>query len=203
MTASNDSFQQQVVEARKRQILDAAGRVFGQKGFHSATVRDVALEAGIAAGTIYNYFRNKADLMRGLLARLQQAEGRASSYGAGVGGDLTRFLPAYFRRQMAFMMANRELFQALLPELLLDMELQEIYRQQVLLPNLDVTTLFVESRQPGGARLSLDPALVSRSIAAVILGLLALELMGEQTVHERWGELPELLSDMFLNGLAS
>jgi AcrR family transcriptional regulator len=203
MATSNEAFQQQVIEARKKQILDAAGRVFGRKGYHHATIRDVALEAGIAIGTIYNYFRNKEDLMRGLLARLQQAEGRTAAYGAGVGNDFNRFLPAYFRRQMAFMMANRELFQALLPELLVDAELQEIYRQQVLLPNLDVTALFMEGQQPGGAIQPVDPALVSRTIAAVILGNLVLELMGERTVHERWGELPDVMSALFLKGLSS
>jgi len=201
MTESNEVFQQQVVDARRRQILDAAERVFGRRGYHRATIREVAREAGIADGTIYNYFANKEDLMRNLLSRLQQAEGRAQGHSAGAGNDLRRFMPAYLRRQLAFMMANRDLFRALLPELLVDADLQQLYLQQVLLPSLDVTTMMIEAGRPSGAHQPIDSALASRAVAAAILGLMALELLGEPTVHERWGELPEALSSLFLTGL--
>lgn len=47
-----DSIQEQLVAARKKQILDAATKVFAAKGFHSTTIKDIAREAGIAGGTI-------------------------------------------------------------------------------------------------------------------------------------------------------
>ncbi|MEO7018839.1 MAG: helix-turn-helix domain-containing protein, partial [Ktedonobacteraceae bacterium] len=53
-----------VVEDRREQILDAAMRVFTQKGFSRATNRDVAREAGITTGLIYYYFDNKEALLR-------------------------------------------------------------------------------------------------------------------------------------------
>lgn len=53
-------------EERRAQILAAAARVFARKGFERATVGDVAAEAGVAAGSIYRYFRNKADLLVGI-----------------------------------------------------------------------------------------------------------------------------------------
>lgn len=48
-----------VVEDRKEQILDAAMRVFAQKGFTRATNKDIAREAGITPGLIYYYFESK------------------------------------------------------------------------------------------------------------------------------------------------
>jgi TetR/AcrR family fatty acid metabolism transcriptional regulator len=48
---------------RKVQIIDAAIKVFADKGFYNATVADVARTAGIADGTIYLYFKNKDDLL--------------------------------------------------------------------------------------------------------------------------------------------
>lgn len=54
-------------EDRREQILDAAMRVFAQKGFRRATNRDVAREAGITAGLIYYYFANKEALFKTLL----------------------------------------------------------------------------------------------------------------------------------------
>ncbi len=56
-----------VVEDRREQILDAAMRVFAQKGFSRATNRDVAREAGITTGLIYYYFDNKEALLRAVL----------------------------------------------------------------------------------------------------------------------------------------
>jgi AcrR family transcriptional regulator len=56
-----------VVEDRREQILDAAMRVFAEKGFSRATNRDVAREAGITAGLIYYYFDNKEALLQAVL----------------------------------------------------------------------------------------------------------------------------------------
>ncbi len=53
-----------VVEDRREQILEAAIRVFSQKGFAGATNKDVAREAGITPGLIYHYFESKEDLLR-------------------------------------------------------------------------------------------------------------------------------------------
>jgi AcrR family transcriptional regulator len=56
-----------VVEDRREQIIDAAMRVFAQKGFVRATNRDIAREAGITTGLIYYYFKSKEDLLRAAL----------------------------------------------------------------------------------------------------------------------------------------
>jgi len=48
----------------KRELLVAAAmRVFKQKGFHEATVRDIGREAGMTQGTIYNYVGCKDDIL--------------------------------------------------------------------------------------------------------------------------------------------
>jgi TetR/AcrR family fatty acid metabolism transcriptional regulator len=44
-------------------ILEAAVKVFAQKGFHQSTVSQIAREAGVADGTIYLYFKNKDDIL--------------------------------------------------------------------------------------------------------------------------------------------
>jgi len=67
-----EAIQARLVAARRTQILDAATRVFASKGFNRATIRDVAQDAGVADGTIYNYFANKTDLLFGLLDRLNE-----------------------------------------------------------------------------------------------------------------------------------
>jgi AcrR family transcriptional regulator len=53
----------QQAEERREQILDAALRVFAQKGYAGATMRDIAREVGITEGLIYHYFESKEHLM--------------------------------------------------------------------------------------------------------------------------------------------
>ena len=47
------------MEEKRRQILDAAVRVFARKGFHASRVGDIAEEAGVAHGLLYHYFDSK------------------------------------------------------------------------------------------------------------------------------------------------
>ncbi len=51
------------MNAKYHQILNAAIKVFADEGFHHATIAQVAKEAGVADGTIYLYFKNKADIL--------------------------------------------------------------------------------------------------------------------------------------------
>ncbi len=53
--------------ARRRQILDAARRVFAGEGFHAATMADVARAAGLSYGAVYWYFASKDELFHALV----------------------------------------------------------------------------------------------------------------------------------------
>jgi len=48
---------------RKKQILNSAIKIFGEKGFQNATIAEIAKDAGVGDATIYEYFKNKEDLM--------------------------------------------------------------------------------------------------------------------------------------------
>ena len=50
-------------EDKRRQLLDAAVRVFARKGFHASRVGDIAEEAGVAHGLLYHYFKSKDEVL--------------------------------------------------------------------------------------------------------------------------------------------
>src|SRR5512132_3669707 len=56
------------VADKRRQILDAAVRVFARQGFHSTRVSDIADEAGVAYGLVYHYFRSKEQVLNELFS---------------------------------------------------------------------------------------------------------------------------------------
>src|SRR5712692_724256 len=133
--ADPDPIQEQLIAARRSQILEAAARVFSEKGFHRATIRDVAQAAGIADGTIYNYFANKDALLLGILDRLNETSEReghfAQASGMGI-GDWTR---QYIKQRYAAIgPEGRRLLQVVLAEALANQDFREAYSRQVIQP---------------------------------------------------------------------
>jgi TetR/AcrR family transcriptional regulator, fatty acid metabolism regulator protein len=57
---------------KRRMILDAAIRVFAQRGFHHCRVSDVADEAGVAYGLVYHYFGSKEEILNQLFSERWQ-----------------------------------------------------------------------------------------------------------------------------------
>ncbi|SDK31430.1 DNA-binding transcriptional regulator, AcrR family [Nonomuraea jiangxiensis] len=51
------------LEARRRQILDAARRCFVRNGFHATSMQDLLAEAELSAGAVYRYFGSKDDII--------------------------------------------------------------------------------------------------------------------------------------------
>ncbi len=59
------------VERNQARIEDAALRVFTRQGFHGTSVRQIADEAGVSLGNIYNYFDTKDELFSRLVRRYE------------------------------------------------------------------------------------------------------------------------------------
>ncbi|SRR6056297_790370 len=59
-------------EQRRQNILECAKRLFSVYGFYRTQISDIIKEAGIARGTIYQYFENKQDIFITLLENAYQ-----------------------------------------------------------------------------------------------------------------------------------
>lgn len=61
------------LEERRQEILDAAGRVFIEKGYATATMQEIATACDLAPGTLYRYFPGKADLIAAVVGKCMAA----------------------------------------------------------------------------------------------------------------------------------
>ena len=52
-----------LIEKRRQQISDSAMKLFAEKGYHNTSVRDIANLSNISTGSIYDYVRNKEDIL--------------------------------------------------------------------------------------------------------------------------------------------
>jgi TetR/AcrR family fatty acid metabolism transcriptional regulator len=55
-------------EDKRGALLNAAVRLFAQKGYHDCRVSDIAAEAGVAHGLLYHYFSSKEEVLRTVVA---------------------------------------------------------------------------------------------------------------------------------------
>ncbi len=196
-----DPIQELVLTARRKQILDAATQVFASKGFHRATIKDIARVAGIADGTIYTYFASKTDVLLGILNRLNESAEREQQLNPQQQQDFRSFFTAYLRQRMSLFWPNAEVFQAVLPEMLANAELRDLYYQQVITPTFAIGERYMQTLREEGHIRPLDVPLTVRTIAGVLFGLLTMQLLGDDLIAQRWEELPELLSTLLLEGL--
>jgi len=198
-----DPIQALLRTARRNQILDAATRVFAEKGFHRATIKDIAHVAGIADGTIYTYFSSKTDVMLGILNRLNETTEREQQLALDSEQDIRSFFKSYLRQRMALLWPNAEVFQAVLPEMLVNAELRELYYEQVLEPTFKIAEHYFLAQSQQGQIRKIDIPLTVRAIAGMLLGLLTTQLLGDEVIATRWEELPDVLTSLLFDGLHS
>jgi TetR/AcrR family fatty acid metabolism transcriptional regulator len=201
MNETPDPIQELLITARRNQILDAATQVFAEKGFHRATIKDIARVAGIADGTIYTYFSSKTDVLLGILNRLNETTEREQQLAPVREQDIRSFFKAYLRQRMALLWPNAEVFQAVLPEMLVNVELRELYYEQVLAPTFKIAENYFFAASQQGQLRKIDVPLTVRAIAGMLFGLLTTQLLGDEVIATRWEELPEVLTSLLFDGL--
>jgi AcrR family transcriptional regulator len=202
VTDASNTFQAQVVALRRRQILDAAAQVFAERGFHRTTIRDVAKVAGVADGTIYNYFENKTALLLGILDRLNENERRAIEGAQAQATDLRSFTRRYFQNHLlVFANENQELLRVVLSEVLVNAELRERYIQQIVAPTFVV---LMQQLAPLAEQSQLDAERMLQAIqlmSSMVLGVLMARMFDEQSAQSSWEQLPDVLTDLFCEGI--
>jgi AcrR family transcriptional regulator len=201
---SDDPLQEHLINARQNQILDAATQVFAAKGFHRATIRDIAKAAGVADGTIYNYFENKTALLIGILDRLNESEERDLAFAQTTRMDIVSFMRMYFKQRFKDINENGlDVFNVLFSEVLVNEDLRDTYYQQLFNPTFALADSYAQSLIKPGMEPRLDPQLALRAIAALGIGVLMMRLMGDPLLESRWDEVPDVLAELILHGIAS
>jgi TetR/AcrR family fatty acid metabolism transcriptional regulator len=169
--------------------------------YRRATTREVAREAGISEGTIYNYFEDKDALLIAILERLNETERKAEDFEEGMATDFRGFLKEYLRRRMSLIWENREVFRVVLSEMLVNAELRELYLRQVVDPTMRIAEENFRSRIKRGEVRQTDAPLAMRSIAGAVLGVLVLDLLGDEVIGSRSDEVPDVLAGLLIHGL--
>jgi AcrR family transcriptional regulator len=193
-----------VVEDRREQIIDAAMRVFAQKGYSQATNKDIAREAGITPGLIYYYFESKEALLYAILEARSPLKLMASFPPQALALPPEQFLPMFIQQVLDIVEGENMigLLRVMLPELLHNPAMSAIPTS--LFPRLfDFLGKYFEAKIASGEVRALDVSLMGQVLAGSAMGFvlrrqilrdpLALEYTHEQIAHA--------ITEPFLKGI--
>ena len=148
---------------KRESILRAAIDVFAQRGFFNAQVADVARAAGVAAGTVYLYFRSKDDLLVSIFDRTMREaidEARAS---VGPLADPVDKLRTIARMHLGRMGRDRSLAVVFQVELRQSTKFMERFSATALREYLGIIRDVIVSGQAAGAfRREISPTLAAK-----------------------------------------
>lgn len=195
-------------QERRQQILSAAATVFAEKGFDRATISDIARAAGVAEGSIYNYFRDKHDLLVHLPRQFLQP--RIEVVQAAAAATDNPPAPAVVLQTVAesiiqIITQNRELARVLFTTMpLMDEKMRGKYIQQVPLSAIGPLETFIRAMQDAGVfRADLDPAITARIFPGMMLFFLLVQEILQPPDVARFDYavvLPQVI-EIFLRGV--
>jgi AcrR family transcriptional regulator len=189
------------VAARKVQILDAAARLFAEKGFHRTTTKDIAEAADVSEGTLYNYFENKEDMLLGIMSRLVETQHLTASLIWSIPDDAREFLYNMLSQRKEFVEQDGARLQSVFSEILVDPDLRRQYYQELVQPNFELLEAHLHARRDLGQIRDVDLALAVRILIALTTGLFFLEVLGDPLVKNQWDELSKLITSIFFDGV--
>ena len=196
-SAANDRAQ-----ARREEILRAAAELFADKGYQRASVKEIAERAGIAPGTIYLYFDSKGDLLLGLMVRLAELETLGEEVRQALQGDARDFLTTMFRDRMGRAVESEEMLRAVLPQMLVQPALREQFRRQFVAPVIELMEQYVTTQIDQDDIQPVNVPLTVRAVQSMFIGLLLLRILGDEKLHARWEEMPEVVATLLFEGLS-
>jgi TetR/AcrR family fatty acid metabolism transcriptional regulator len=181
-------------------ILKAATQVFARRGFFQSQVADVARAAGIAAGTVYLYFRSKDELLVSIFERTMRdtlAEGEAT---IGEVKDPRERLRRIARLHLERMGRDRDLAVVFQVELRQSTKFMERFSSTYLRDYLGIIRdTFAEGQRTGAFRQGFNPTLAAKALFGA-LDEMATNWILTQRKYPLADQADEVI-DLFLNGV--
>jgi AcrR family transcriptional regulator len=149
--------------ANRAAILEAALKVFLERGYDAVTIRDVVRQTALAAGTFYNYFETKEDLLRALVEEHVQAMTQELRGVRGAARSLDEFVHGAYLAAFTRIAGDPVLYQLLLRN---EPAVRSLYEDAV----MGLSTQALRDDIRDAIRRGIMPALDADYLAAALFG---------------------------------
>jgi AcrR family transcriptional regulator len=176
-------------EAAKTKIINATRKVFAEKGYHDATMDDVAKEIGVSKGALYSYFKSKEEILKEISLQNHQTL-RDIVDTACQSHDLSQALEDIFTKLTQKYKGNLHTNFEIVALASHDPKTKEIIMEDY---KRDITTVqaFVEDRMKKGTmRTDVSARVIAELFTSLYIGTMAKLILGFDTkeVHDNWVE---------------
>ena len=190
------------LEARRRQIIEAAIECFSREGFHRATMQDIVREAGLSPGAIYRYFSSKETIIEAI-ADERHARERALIAVARDGEDIEQGLRQLARSFFGSLAdaeerRRRRLGIQIWAEALRNPRMLRIVRRGVDEPRAMFAGFVREAQDRGELPPQLDPDAVARLVLSLFFGFVLQQAWDKRVELEPYLDAIEVALDGLL-----
>ncbi|MFW6104722.1 MAG: TetR/AcrR family transcriptional regulator [Candidatus Bipolaricaulota bacterium] len=189
-------------QSRKEVIREAATKVISRKGFFQTRPKEVAEEAGISVGTIYNYYESKQEILLDIFH--EEFADRRELYEELSRGDLPLIeqIKKILERHFSRLSNHKELMRVIIQERFkpgskLGRELNRSYSEVIYY----IEKLIKRAIEEGQIR-ACNPTIVASALFGAVESTIAVGILKDEANGEELFELaPEELAQFFWNGL--
>lgn len=197
------------ITERQWKILNAAVKVFSEKGYGSSRTSEIAKEADVAEGTIFRYYKTKKDLLMGLIIPFITKFFRPLVFASierimRNTGDksIDEILKEVISDRIELVRKNMPIIKTIFIEASYQPELLEAFKNEIKNKFIPVTSNFIESYIEKEQIRDIEPMVVIRSLISTVGGYIALaSTFPEYFSGEGDQKETDKLVDILLNGI--
>ncbi len=190
-------------ENKHKTILQAAVKVFSEKGFYNSRVSEIAKEANVADGTIYLYFKNKDDLLISLfeeefgkIVEDMRAELEKEK-------DALQKIRRFAITHLSIVSRQQHLAEVLGVEVRQSTKFMKEYVNKPFIEYLNlIRSVVVEGQENGLIRKDLTPGVMKRALFGALDEMARYWVLSTKKKHDT-GEAALQISDVFIRGMMS
>jgi len=187
----------ELVNKRQNQVYDAAVKLFVAKGFHSTTIRDIARSSGLGIGPIYDYFKDKKEILFFVQKKIIKKNQAILKKGiAGIEDPKQQLIKA-IDIQLNWFLENQDLFLFIYQEGHL---LDKPMKKQIMDIERETISMFEEILKEGQQKKSFSD-FDCRFVANMILLLTHGWILKRWDLEVKQKSRLKFTSDMILNGI--
>jgi TetR/AcrR family fatty acid metabolism transcriptional regulator len=146
-------------------IIEAATKIFAQKGFYQAKVSEIAREAGVADGTIYLYFENKDDILISLFEEQMKLVLENMKQKVMQEKDAVRRIEQFALNHLKLIEQNQDMAEIIQVELRQSSKFMKSYKNERFAQYLNIIGEIIEEGQRQGIfKKDIVPGLAKRAL---------------------------------------
>ncbi|HHW01850.1 MAG TPA: TetR/AcrR family transcriptional regulator [Thermoanaerobacterales bacterium] len=188
-----------LIEKRRNQILEAAVKVFSEKGFEGSTTKEIARKARVSEGTIFRYFKTKKDILINLINILTEQSLFKFIEEVENGLETNEALKYLLKLHYNMITQNFQLLKTIFYETMFHKDLRESFYKNVV---SKVLAIIEKNIADYNIRDDIPSDVAAETLLGIFFGIMIVQLMVEKNGNIQDDDKKiSLILDILFNGI--